>query len=397
MKLSRRELLGSVVAAGAAAGAAAAGPAFPALVRSRPLRIGALISHRDAQGQDELIQPYDQQMRLGLELAIAELNAAGGILGRPVELLVADDEGSPAPGARAAVDLVRNEGVEALVSGFIMAMPPYLDRTLEREGLDVPVVHAVQTPGTYCGRVAQFGTTTLQAIAALIEHRGPEARRRTFQVADWSPSQRTVSNQFYRRVQGGATGAALVTTPIRGNHPGEYTSLVRWARDLEAKNFWVAIPRPYAVNLATQAASLGFASEFTYYFLEFSEWQASQLPDGVEAWAALPFVASDDRAGVRDFVARARRRAGDDLVTHVAFSHHTAVRALARAMEQAGGTGPDAVRAALDGLRLEVATGELTMGANGYAAMPTYVARATRHGLEVAQRFEAAPPDTACA
>ena len=394
MRISRREALGAI---GAGCGAAVAAPAFPAILQSRPLRIGALISHMDAEGQDELIRPYDQQMRLGIELAIEELNAAGGILGRQVELLVADDEGSPAPGARAAMGLIRDEGVEAVVGGFVMAMPPYLDRALEREGLNVPLVHAVQTPGTYCGRVAHFGSTTLQAIDTLLEHRGPEARRRTFQVSDWSPSQRTVSNQFYRRVQGGATGAALVTTPLRGNHAGEYTSLVRWARDLEAENFWISIPRPYAVNVVTQADSLGFATEFAYHFLEFSEWQASQLPAGVEAWTSVPFVASEDRAGVRDFVARARRHAGGDLVTHVAFSHHTAVHALARAMERAGTTAADPVRAAFDGLRLGVATGELALGSDGYATMPMYVARATRRGLEVAQRFEAAPPGVACA
>ena len=252
----------------------------------------------DRQGQNELIQPYDRQMRLGLELAVAELNAAGGILGRQVELLVADDEGSPAPGAAAAMDLIRNEGAEALVSGFVMAMPPYMDRTLEREGLDVPVVHAMQTPGIYCGRVAHVGSTTLQAISTLLEHRGPEARRRTFQISDWAPSQRTVSNQFYRHVQAGSTGAALVTTPVRGNSPGEYTGLVQWARDLDARNFWISIPRPYAVNVVTQADSLGVASDFAWHFLEFSEWQASQLPDGVEAWTSVPFVASEDRPGV---------------------------------------------------------------------------------------------------
>ena len=396
MRISRREMLAALGAAGAGAGVAVAAPAFPAFAQSRPLRIGALISHRDRQGQDELIQPYDRQMRLGLELAVAEINAAGGVLGRQVELLVADDEGSPAPGAAAAIDMIRDERVEALVSGFVMAMPPYMDRALDREGLDVPVVHAMQTPGTYCGRVAHVGSTTLQAISTLLEHRGTEARQRTFQVSDWAPSQRTVSSQFYRHVQAGSTGAALVTTPVRGNSPGEYTGLVQWARDLDARNFWISVPRPYAVNLVTQADALGAASDFAWHFLEFSEWQASQLPDGVEAWTSVPFVASEDRAAVRDFVARARRHAGDDLVTHVAFSHHTAVRVLARAMEQAGTTAAGQVRAALDGLQLEVATGTLTLGSDGYATMPMYAARATRGGLEVAQRFEVAAPGATC-
>ena len=67
------------------------------------------------------------------------------------------------------------------------------------------------------------------------------------------------------------------------------------------------------------------------------------------------------------------------------------------AMAQAGTTAAGPVRAALDGLQREVATGALTLGSDGYATMPMYVARATRDGLEVAQRFEAAAPGAACA
>ena len=62
------------------------------------------------------------------------------------------------------------------------------------------------------------------------------ARQRTFQMADWTPSQRTVSRQFYDMVQGGAVGAVLVTTPIKGNSPGEYRGALRWAKDLDARN-----------------------------------------------------------------------------------------------------------------------------------------------------------------
>lgn len=63
-------------------GAAAVAAGFPAIAQARPLRIGALISQADARGQNEMIQPYDQQMKLGLELAISEINGAGGILNR---------------------------------------------------------------------------------------------------------------------------------------------------------------------------------------------------------------------------------------------------------------------------------------------------------------------------
>ena len=50
------------------------------------------------------------------ELAVAEINAAGGVLGRPLEIIVADD-GSGAQGAQRAFDsLVLREEVDVLIS-----------------------------------------------------------------------------------------------------------------------------------------------------------------------------------------------------------------------------------------------------------------------------------------
>lgn len=391
--LTRRELL-------AAAGTVALTAGFPSFAQSRPLRIGALISQADAQGQNEMIQPYDQQMKLGLELAVAEINRSGGILGRQVELLIEDDDGSPAPGAEAALRMIKGQGAEAIIGGFVTAIRSYLDRTLQRERLNIPVMHACQTEGTYCGRVAHVGSTTVQAITTLLHHAGAESRQRTFHISDWTPSQRTVSQQLYTMVQGAATGVALVTTPVTGNSPGEFGGIVRWARDVNARNLWVSVPRPYAVNVVTQAYAAGLGPSFTYYFLDFSEWQASQLPDDASVWTSVPFVAGDEAPAVREFVARARKHASgtgaNDLVTHVAFTHYNAVRALKLAMEKAGSTAGDKVMAALDGTALETATGRLTFN-RGYAIMPMFVARATRSGLQVVRRFDSVPSGASCA
>src|SRR5689334_16140870 len=47
----------------------------------------------------------------GLSIAIDEINAKGGVLGKKVELLVRDDESNPAKGAVAARELVQREKV----------------------------------------------------------------------------------------------------------------------------------------------------------------------------------------------------------------------------------------------------------------------------------------------
>jgi branched-chain amino acid transport system substrate-binding protein len=55
-------------------------------------------------------------LRQGIELAVAEINTAGGYLGRPLELVVYDDKGDPDTGLKASQDLAK-QGVVATI-GF---------------------------------------------------------------------------------------------------------------------------------------------------------------------------------------------------------------------------------------------------------------------------------------
>ncbi len=68
----------------------------------------------------------------GLEVAIDELNAAGGILGKQVELLSRDDESNPAKGLTAARELVQREKVAVVFGGLqtpvSLAMVPYFNQ-----------------------------------------------------------------------------------------------------------------------------------------------------------------------------------------------------------------------------------------------------------------------------
>lgn len=54
----------------------------------------------------------------GLSVAIDEINAKGGVLGKKLELLVRDDESNPAKGVVAARELVQREKVAALFGGL---------------------------------------------------------------------------------------------------------------------------------------------------------------------------------------------------------------------------------------------------------------------------------------
>lgn len=58
-----------------------------------------------------------EQMKKAVELAAAELNNRGGLLGQPVDIIVADDAGAPQTGIAASQKLI-DEGVVAVIGSY---------------------------------------------------------------------------------------------------------------------------------------------------------------------------------------------------------------------------------------------------------------------------------------
>ena len=75
---------------------------------------------------------YGKQMVATLDLAVNEINAAGGVLGKKVALVVRDDESNPAKGVVAARELVQREGVVGFFGGLdtpvSMAIVPFANQ-----------------------------------------------------------------------------------------------------------------------------------------------------------------------------------------------------------------------------------------------------------------------------
>ena len=92
---------------------AAALLALPAT--AQPIKLGELNSYKTFPA---FLEPY----RRGMELAVEEVNRAGGLLGRPVELVVRDDSGNPGDALRAAEELIAREKVEVLMGTFSSAV-----------------------------------------------------------------------------------------------------------------------------------------------------------------------------------------------------------------------------------------------------------------------------------
>ncbi len=76
------------------------------------IKIGEINSYK---AQPAFLDPYKK----GMELAIEQINAAGGVNGKKFELITRDDNASPGDAVRAAEELVSREKVDVLAGAFL--------------------------------------------------------------------------------------------------------------------------------------------------------------------------------------------------------------------------------------------------------------------------------------
>jgi branched-chain amino acid transport system substrate-binding protein len=99
----------------AALGGAATLLAAPAIVRAQgatPIRIGEINSYT-------AIPAFTLPYRKGWQMAVDEVNAKGGVLGRQIEVISRDDAGKPADAVRLAGELVNDQKVDLLAGGYL--------------------------------------------------------------------------------------------------------------------------------------------------------------------------------------------------------------------------------------------------------------------------------------
>lgn len=79
---------------------------------AEPIKVGDLNSYTR-------LPAFSLPYKKGWQLALDELNAAGGVLGRPLEVISRDDGGKPGDAITAANELVSREGVAVLIGTLL--------------------------------------------------------------------------------------------------------------------------------------------------------------------------------------------------------------------------------------------------------------------------------------
>lgn len=379
--ITRRGLLKGLTALGAAA---SLGRGVAVLAQSdAAVRVGVLLP---LTGDVDI---HARQMRMGIETAVAEINADGGVLGRRLETAYRDSETDPTLLPGHCRELVADWGAAAVIGPWAAAGRRYAAHALAE--FNVPLLNGTNHEGGFCSpALFSLGPTMAHDSQPLVRYLDAAGAGKKYFLLGSYPSWQ---NGMFRRLRftigplgGHVQGQALTDYGERNFRP-----VIRWIQDSGAEVVMFCVTRHHGREFIHQAREMGLLDQVTVGWIGFNE----SLADGLEAdqlariVTTTPFVASDTEGGVPAFVARVRQSHGSETpVSYMAFTHYNAVKALQAAWHRAGDVAAPATLNHLRGLEFASPTGPVTIdAATQHAAMPVMVARGAAGGLAVVERL----------
>lgn len=322
-----------------------------------PIRIGQIASLTGNY------QPLGTEDQKAVQLAVDEVNASGGLLGRQVEVIVKDDQSQPDQSVLAWGQLVDSDVVAVIGSPFsnsaLATIPqvdrdelPYISLTPADEQVDPihPYVFVVPAlSGTYAERMLQyFQETGLTTVAVAYDTQSSYATA-GFNGMQEKAEQYGITLIGPEEFQTSATDFSAVFTHVQGS-------------DAQALAVWAT--GPPAVALTKQYAESGLdiplvltGAQASPLFLE----PAGDAAEGVTVLSSVGVVPDalpdgELRTAVEE-LASAYQTAHGYPPPQFAQDGYAGAQLLFAAIEQAGSTDPEAVRDALEGLRLVTSNG----------------------------------------
>ena len=356
------------------------------------LVVGALFSSTGTLAATE------QSIMQGAVLAAEEINAAGGVLGRPVRLVISDYGSDPVMAGRCARAFVQEEGIHVLLGGYTSASRLTISPTVD------PVQGLYLYPTYYEGLEFEAGTVYLGAVPnqyleVYVEWIFATLGSRVYIVGSDYVYPRTIGAMIHglaRKEQAEIVGDRYL--PIGA------TDMSRVMRDLHELAPDVVICNLVGVDSVGAFYSEFAAAGFTPQTMPIaatvtSEFEISKVgADYVDGhYMASTYFSSLTNAENSRYVQALRQRFGADAVAHVTqVGAYNGMWILADVLRRAQGVSIDRIREHLVGARFAGNPGgfPIEIQPNHHSSHPAYIGRATAAGeYEVIASFTPVDPD----
>ncbi|WP_025134444.1 ABC transporter substrate-binding protein [Leucobacter sp. PH1c] len=309
---------------------------------------------------------YGLEMREGIDLAISEINAAGGVLGRDLTTEVVDDEGKPANGPVIAQEMCDNAEIPAVL-GFsfssvaLSGLPIYTQCGL-------PIVAAAVTSPELSGASDIFFRTVFtdayqgaEAAKFISDNRGVKKIAILYQQDDYGKG---VADSFSEAFE--AAGGTITSSQAYQLGTVNFGSTVDSALKDNPDAVFIGGFYTEAGKIVNQVRDAGsdlpiFASDgaASPLFIDL----AGANAEGVEVYAA--FSASDPRPESKKFVEAFRAEYDKDPSSWAALAYD-ATYVAAEGITKAGSTDRAAVAEAIRGTKdYPGASGTISFDADG--------------------------------
>jgi branched-chain amino acid transport system substrate-binding protein len=359
-----------------------------ALAQNQPIRIGVVTPLSGTYAG------IGQQVKWGLDLAARQINAAGGVAGRPLELIYEDEEANPAVAVQKAEKLFQVNKVDFLTgtvnSGSTLAVGQLAER--HNRLIATTVSFADSITGDKCSpNVFRVNARAGMQSAALADWLGgthPNAN--VFYLGpDYEMGRSTVAAFKQAAEAKGAKSVGEVFAPLDNKDYSPFFGQVRSARPAV---IYTSVAGNDTVRLFSQMAEFGINRNVQVVGASGTV-TSQNLPaigkaaDGFVT--GVGYATGIDSPENRKFLAEfeAANKAKPDLYGADSYGVLFFYKA---AVEKAGSTDTDKVRAAMRGLQWATPQGAKTMRAGDHQAMQDmYAMRVNGGQFELVGRVKA--------
>ncbi len=320
---------------------------------------------------------YDQPPQAGAQLAIQEINAAGGVLGRPLELIVLDGETDPATVFNAALQLI-NEGAQFIITPSDFDIGGPASSAAQEAGL-VGISPGASSP--------LFGSTALGdkqfALAAWTNYGSAAAAEWGFNDKGWQNAYVITDTSIdysdsqgrYFRERWEELGGTLIGTDSFVQESAEFSVLLQRLQSSgsDADVIFIASYMPDLGTLVREIRALGITTPIlggdAYDATEFYEVLGADFGNDV-FFSTHSYVGADSSdEAMQAFVAGFEAAFNQTPDNSFYALGYDSVQVLAQAIEAAGSTDGAAVAKAMEDMTFSLLSGELDWSdaASGHA------------------------------
>lgn len=333
----------------------------------------------------------------GFELAVDEINAAGGVLGRQLELVVGDSKTEPRIVVEQANRLIRQEKVDFLAGTFSSAERNAAGPVVQSANkiLLYPTFYEGQEkeyfPGVCNKNIFMFGPEPTQQVWPHLEYIMKTYGKKFFMIgSDYAWPQ--VTNLVTKRKLDELGGEVVGEVYIPFGTP-QYESVLRDIRKSGADVIFHSLTGSDTVNFRQQFAAAGMKEDFALWTVDDEEVVTTGLGPEVSGgdYVSFDYFMSIKHPNNASFLERFKKKFGADaLMNTVGVAMYNAAHMAAKAIEAAGKVDTDSLRDALGGIEFANAPqGPVKMRALDHQiVVPSYLMKVRNDWTSVNDMFE---------